>query len=956
MSLQACVLILIVLAVRPFLKKYPRIYSYGLWILVGARLLCPALIEASFSLQPELLLSSGTAQIQQLPDEIQGSNTGTGEPVQGKDGETYSGTKQQDKPESVSALQPDAVPNTQPDKVQNVQYVSGSVSRSDNPAEPSGTEPAGKESSENRGRSEKEGLYRLFTILYLTGAGIVCCIYLLQFLLVRKRIAAAVRDKENVWYCENISTPFVMGIIRPKIFLPYDLSEQEKYHVLLHERTHIRHHDPLIRFAGLLCICLHWWNPLVWLAVHKMNQDMEMFCDEAALRNATVTERKLYAGALLSFAEKQSGFSVGLAFGESNTERRVRNIMKKRKSSFIIIVLLVLLAVFCIFAFLTVPKESGKDSDIPVISDDEGIQEDNGAGGAENKNENQGGSEKQENSQGQGSEGTEPGSGSITLTEDDLDYLKRLSMLLPDFSEEAEMDAGFWENYLFCTYTSDFERETVNLYSEQYGSEILYVKIDAAEVGRTVEQIFGKTLSEYVKDMQALGDSTDNIKYEDGYFYISISDSPDYVLELKETAAADGVTKVVLLESVDFEPGPIAEITLYLLPAENERGFIITGRASEIFTQGGGNQIQWDKTSIYGTWKITDYIAPWIYALTEEEINSYIGRSIVYTENSICLENEDSKKVERYSREIVTAREFEEMYRASTAELGISGTALNYYEAAVEGDFPFGSSFYQVDYDNALIFYEGVFFRAVREEIQEEETETNVNPPENGAQDGDTKVGREAMLAAYTAVLEGIYFDHVFPDGQECGFDEIFDITQNRFAVFDIDFDGKDELIVEYSDSYVAGMVTKIYGFDSESNTVREEFSGFPVLVYYDNGIIEVWASHNHGRAATLEDFWPYALHQYDPETDSYPVIAVVDAWDKAWAKIDPSSGAAFPEEVDTDGDGVVYYIMKDGKFEYNTPCDFEEYNQWRNSYLGEAERIVVPYSYLTEENIEGLK
>lgn len=208
----------------------------------------------------------------------------------------------------------------------------------------------------------------------------------------------------------------------------------------------------------------------------------------------------------------------------------------------------------------------------------------------------------------------------------------------------------------------------------------------------------------------------------------------------------------------------------------------------------------------------------------------------------------------------------------------------------------------------------------------------------------------ESMKAAYVSILEEIYYNHTFPDGEDYGFFDSSHISDNKFAVCDIDQDGKDELIIQYTTTYMAGMVELIYDYDKESDTVRTELVEFPAIIFYDNGVIEAGLSHNQGLAG---DFWPYNLYQYEPDSDAYIMVGMIDAWDMSYAEKD-FNGNPFPEEIDADGDGIVYYIITDGT--YGTPVDLEEYNQWRRSYVGEAKEVDVPYLNLTAENIESIK
>ena len=117
------------------------------------------------------------------------------------------------------------------------------------------------------------------------------------------------------------------------------------------------------------------------------------------------------------------------------------------------------------------------------------------------------------------------------------------------------------------------------------------------------------------------------------------------------------------------------------------------------------------------------------------------------------------------------------------------------------------------------------------------------------------------------------------------------------------------------------------------------------------NGAVVAEWSHNQGMAG---DFWPYTVYSYNSGTDTYEQTAMVDAWDKSVGEKD-YEGNSFPDDIDADGDGLVYYIMPGGTYEKNTPVDFEEYTKWRESSIGQAQPLEIPYLELTEENIQKL-
>lgn len=308
MSIYGTVLILVVLAVRLFLQKYPKVYSYSLWITVLIRLLCPVFLTGSYSFQPDL---------KNIPYMYVYEQTDDGQRILPYEKGTASDTRRQ----AAAAWQTEY-----PVEAQRA----GTLSR-----------------------------MQLIRVVYLAGVCITAAVFLAQLFRLKKRISAAVSDGKNIWLCDEISSAFVMGVIHPRIYLPCSLTAAERWYVVRHEETHIRHGDPWIQVCGTAACCLHWWNPFVWYAVYKLHQDMEMCCDEAVMEEASLPERKTYAAILLNQSVKQSGLKP-LAFNESNTEKRVRNILNGRKKRTIfLVVFFSLFMVFCGGAFMTVPRGTG---------------------------------------------------------------------------------------------------------------------------------------------------------------------------------------------------------------------------------------------------------------------------------------------------------------------------------------------------------------------------------------------------------------------------------------------------------------------------------------------------------------------------------------------------------------------------------------------------------------------
>ena len=232
-------------------------------------------------------------------------------------------------------------------------------------------------------------------------------------------------------------------------------------------------------------------------------------------------------------------------------------------------------------------------------------------------------------------------------------------------------------------------------------------------------------------------------------------------------------------------------------------------------------------------------------------------------------------------------------------------------------------------------------------------TDSTNTPTESTNSDtqGAIQWSNDPRIAAYQTVLHKAMQYHEFPEARDLGFDGS-DMAQNKFAILDIDGDGNAELVLSYTTTYNAGMAVMIYDYDSTTGMVREQFCQYPSVTYYDNGIIMAKASHNHGMGG---DFWPYTLYRYNPETDIYDQIASVDAWDKSFSQQD-SQGNIFPDSIDQDGDGLVYYILPYAQSEDVQPVDNTQYDEWCQSYIGDAGVVQIPYQKLTEQNISALQ
>lgn len=213
--------------------------------------------------------------------------------------------------------------------------------------------------------------------------------------------------------------------------------------------------------------------------------------------------------------------------------------------------------------------------------------------------------------------------------------------------------------------------------------------------------------------------------------------------------------------------------------------------------------------------------------------------------------------------------------------------------------------------------------------------------------------GPAAAPEAYRQTLENLLGNYQLPGGIVCNIQG--DMAQNRFALADVDGDGRQELLLQYNTGCMAEQAEYVLDWWGESDEtgvkLLTELLEYPMLTFYDNGVIKAGWSHNQGLAG--EHFWPYTLYRYDAPQDQYLMVAQVDAWDKSFAPKN-YQGEPFPDEADLSGSGIVYFIMEDG-YDDTRPVDAEEYEQWLNQWLEGAEELTIPYQPLTEENIRQL-
>lgn len=301
MSITAGLMILVVLAARLLLRRAPRAWSYALWAVVLFRLLCPVSFTSEMS-----LLGAVDAPAQFEPS-----------------GQI-----------SIISYVPENIVH---DPEPSVQLPIPALNEAINPTLPQGEEQTVAD--------PLEAPVSLLTILWALVAAGMLLRGLVLYLDLKMRLWRSPKLERGVYVSKRIKTAFVAGIILPRIYLPEGLTERECECILAHERCHIRRGDFLIKLLAYIALCLHWFNPLVWLAWVLAMRDMEVSCDEAALRRLGSTRRADYAQTLLNMATgRRTGFGAALAFGD-DTKRRIKEVAKLKPAKKWISVLAAVLAI-----------------------------------------------------------------------------------------------------------------------------------------------------------------------------------------------------------------------------------------------------------------------------------------------------------------------------------------------------------------------------------------------------------------------------------------------------------------------------------------------------------------------------------------------------------------------------------------------------------------------------------
>ncbi|MBQ7841522.1 MAG: hypothetical protein IJ390_13710 [Lachnospiraceae bacterium] len=313
MSITASIMILFVLLVRLVLKKAPKFYSYVLWLAVLFRLLCPISISAPVSLLgafdvPAIESTASTSTIEYIPADI------------------------------VHTEYPE------------VNLPIGGMSGVINESLPQGEEQLAAD--------PLEAQTSIITYIWLLGVAGMVGYAIVSYFRLRKKLASALHIRKNIFLADHIPSSFVIGILRPRIYLSSGLTEKEQEYIILHEQHHMKRCDHIFKALAFVALSIHWFNPLVWASFILSSRDMEMSCDEAVIKKMGEEIRADYSTSLLNLSTGQR-LSLGtpLAFGEGDTKGRIKNLARWKKPKIWITITAGMVCIVVILACMLNPKE-----------------------------------------------------------------------------------------------------------------------------------------------------------------------------------------------------------------------------------------------------------------------------------------------------------------------------------------------------------------------------------------------------------------------------------------------------------------------------------------------------------------------------------------------------------------------------------------------------------------------
>ena len=822
-------LILLVLLLRLLVRDRvsPRL-RYALWGLVLLRLVIPvSLWESPASVLRAAQVNEGYQLVSTLPDNMSLYENGNWRSVAGPDGTFQmepdaAGRWEVNQPRLHNAYGWVAVPSAEEARALRDQ---------------------GQKAVDTAGLKRLVDVQNVLRMVWQTGIWL----FMLFLAAVNGKFALDLRrgrrpDGEYhgrpVFIMDNLPTPCLFGLFRPAIYLTPEVAADEtcRKHVLAHECAHFRQGDHAWAVWRGVCLALHWYNPLVWLAAYLSRRDCELSCDEGAVRLLGEENRVDYGRTLVGLVARRTTprdlacCATTMTGGKSALKERIALLIKHPRTTAVTAVLVAAAcAVFAACTF-TGAAEAEEPAEPSAPAQAEPAQP----------------------------ESQPPEAPSLPALED------LPTRIVSQGTPEAEADIWLVAELPEDDIAAYFEPDTAHSWLR-----------------------YGEFLQELVFDDRNKMLMTPRKQLPELYF---------------EDLDGDGEKELAIIYNSDTGTG-VSVWSLTVLEWDGESWTAHTAHLEKDIIREFRDGYSLD---YYGVDE--NYVTVGFRGHSARvDMAAMFGGSTVWKEEPLYVELTgmiSAYSMRSHGLTLTLAGELRPASYEPTSSYGFEYSCNVYYEA--DGTFRSMGDYLSTEY--------------------------------------------QWMPRADESLLTPIFRNILREFIHQCRAEGTEDLSAERFAICDVNGDGRDELITQRNNTYMANQLERVYDEDG-----RELLAQYPFMTYYDNGYVTAGWSHNQGAAG--DKLWPYTLCRYDSSEGKYVQEAAVDGWDKSLRDTYLSYDETiipFPEDVDKDRDGFVYYIITEaGGYApvYGEPIDYADYALWAARYLG-ANVIDVPYYPLTEENI----
>ncbi len=822
-------LILLVLLLRLLVRDRvsPRL-RYALWGLVLLRLVIPvSLWESPASVLRAAQVNEGYQLVSTLPDNMSLHENGSWRSVAGPDGTFQmepdaAGRWEVNQPRLHNAYGWVAVPSAEEARALRDQ---------------------GQKAVDTAGLKRLVDVQNVLRMVWQTGIWL----FMLFLAAVNGKFALDLRrgrrpDGEYrsrpVFIMDGLPTPCLFGLFRPAIYLTPEVAADEtcRKHVLAHECAHFRQGDHAWAVWRGVCLALHWYNPLVWLAAYLSRRDCELSCDEGAVRLLGEENRVDYGRTLVGLVARRTTprdlacCATTMTGGKSALKERIALLIKHPRTTAVTAVLVAAAcAVFAACTF-TGAAEAEEPAEPSAPAQAEPAQP----------------------------ESQPPEAPSLPALED------LPTRIVSQGTPEAEADIWLVAELPEDDIAAYFEPDTAHSWLR-----------------------YGEFLQELVFDDRNKMLMTPRKQLPELYF---------------EDLDGDGEKELAIIYNSDTGTG-VSVWSLTVLEWDGESWTAHTAHLEKDIIREFRDGYSLD---YYGVDE--NYVTVGFRGHSARvDMAAMFGGSTVWKEEPLYVELTgmiSAYSMRSHGLTLTLAGELRPASYEPTSSYGFEYSCNVYYEA--DGTFRSMGDYLSTEYQW-------------------------------------TPRADESLL---TPIFRNILREFI----HQCRAEGTENLSSENFAICDVNGDGKNELIIQRNSTYVAGQVERVYSANG-----NELLAEYPMTTYYDNGYVAAGWSHNQGVAG--DKLWPYTLYRYDSSEGKYVQEAAVDGWDKSlrdtYLSYDETT-IPFPEDVDKDGDGFVYYIIEEeGGYApvYGEPMDYADYALWVARYLG-TNRVDVTYYPLTEKNI----